>query len=817
MEICSMKKGICGCMLALIALRSWPAVSEASAAISTPSIDAADSVADKPANRVLPLRGEAMLKRLLQPMPAIYEIKIAPDGSKAAYFETELARFQTGMFPNSVSMTALRVVDLSSGRSKELPLDVAHERLSAFPKSSPVLQWSCQGREVATLSLASTSPSLIIWDISTGKAKGIPLDQIQLDSSAKETIDSWAWLPENNQLVLGITRPSAQHPSREHPTALPLEPKQVWFMSRAPAWRVTADEAERVLRPAPGELRIISVNLASGQPESIQIEDAVGSHAMRGAEEAVNFDQSSLVILPTGTGVCKKLPRYTLQRHEWEQGRSGGLPGTRGMPANGAGYASLWDLDLTRHTVRWRYTSSTRRITTLASTPDRQSVILAEGERFPTGEPFSWPAPGYMATLFYGHLRELKDSAVQSESLDPSYTDISTIALFAADRPQVLYQMMPTGPESRLVEWNMATNTRRRISPEDFSVTFLDVSSDGRRLVAVLENLNTPSELYTWNTSERRWRPLTDFSKKIGRLPLAKFTTLRWRSRDDRFDLDGLLLTPAAEVYPSQHPLIVMAHGGHWPPFTNVFGWAGTAFGDGSAIAPYVLVNEGYVVFQPNYRGTQGYSYDFAGLSSPDQWYEDIDSGVDAAVASGWADASKVGIVGHSAGSFPLAFALQHPERYKAAINNDGIGLLPQYNRLLNPLSPGYIDDLYRCDTVQEPPVDPFWMRVPLLFRLADLKQYLTVDQSSPLGDSDREIMPLQIKVLQYALGKNRVPFDVLADQDRHTIDNKDNLLEYQSRMVQWFDYFVRGKGENPIPAMDSPLGFKQLSTGPAP
>jgi hypothetical protein len=72
---------------------------------------------------------------------------------------------------------------------------------------------------------------------------------------------------------------------------------------------------------------------------------------------------------------------------------------------------------------------------------------------------------------------------------------------------------------------------------------------------------------------------------------------------------------------------------------------------------------------------------------------------------------------------------------------------------------------------------------------------------------------------LIYALRKNRVPFDVVIDHDAHTNISPIYMREWQSRLLQWFDYFLLHKGENPIPAMKSPVDYtlelKKLESNP--
>src|SRR3546814_3199440 len=50
---------------------------------------------------------------------------------------------------------------------------------------------------------------------------------------------------------------------------------------------------------------------------------------------------------------------------------------------------------------------------------------------------------------------------------------------------------------------------------------------------------------------------------------------------------------------------------------------------------------------------------------------------------------------------------------------------------------------------------------------------------------------------LIHALRRDGVPIEVVIDQDEHQVENPKYMLEWQSRLLQWFDFFIQGKGPN--------------------
>jgi len=84
----------------------------------------------------------------------------------------------------------------------------------------------------------------------------------------------------------------------------------------------------------------------------------------------------------------------------------------------------------------------------------------------------------------------------------------------------------------------------------------------------------------------------------------------------------------------------------------------------------------GYVVIQPQYRGSTGYGAEFLAAIYQhfgDRAFRDVDSATDYAIAQGWADPNRLAIFGWSAGGFMTSWTVTQTSRYKAAIEGAGI------------------------------------------------------------------------------------------------------------------------------------------------
>jgi dipeptidyl aminopeptidase/acylaminoacyl peptidase len=89
-----------------------------------------------------------------------------------------------------------------------------------------------------------------------------------------------------------------------------------------------------------------------------------------------------------------------------------------------------------------------------------------------------------------------------------------------------------------------------------------------------------------------------------------------------------------------------------------------------------MIAGRGYVVMQPEYRGSTGYGsahlqaiYQHFG----DTAYRDVDAATTEAIARGWANPKRLAIFGWSAGGFMTSWTVTQTSRYRAAIEGAGI------------------------------------------------------------------------------------------------------------------------------------------------
>jgi dipeptidyl aminopeptidase/acylaminoacyl peptidase len=184
--------------------------------------------------------------------------------------------------------------------------------------------------------------------------------------------------------------------------------------------------------------------------------------------------------------------------------------------------------------------------------------------------------------------------------------------------------------------------------------------SAGGRFAATYESADEAPEVVLWENGERR--TLTSLHAELApKLATLDWRTYRWPSFDG-LEIEGLLALPR-EAANGPLPLVVIVHGGP----TACWNWS---FAPGRGFV-HLLAGEGYGVLLPNPRGSVGRGPEFAEANLGDMGggdLKDILSGVDALVADGIVDDSRVAIMGGSYGGFMSSWAVTQTDRFAAAV-----------------------------------------------------------------------------------------------------------------------------------------------------
>ncbi|HLW37282.1 MAG TPA: S9 family peptidase [Candidatus Eremiobacteraceae bacterium] len=211
----------------------------------------------------------------------------------------------------------------------------------------------------------------------------------------------------------------------------------------------------------------------------------------------------------------------------------------------------------------------------------------------------------------------------------------------------------------------------RKIDVGDLNVSAASVSRSGA-IAFVASGPQSPSELFYLSSPTARLRKLTNLNGYFSTIQLGRVESIRWPGPDG-FQEDGVLTYPPAFVKGRRYPLVLQLHG--WPAYASQ-----TAFDtDYPGLTQYFAAH-GYVVFEPNYRGSDnlGNRFQFALFGdTADGPARDIMAGVAAVEKRGFTDPRRLAVSGWSYGGFLTAWLISHSDAWKAAVVGAGPTDLP--------------------------------------------------------------------------------------------------------------------------------------------
>ena len=189
------------------------------------------------------------------------------------------------------------------------------------------------------------------------------------------------------------------------------------------------------------------------------------------------------------------------------------------------------------------------------------------------------------------------------------------------------------------------------------------------KIAFVYSALDKPAEVYIADSLAKLSdaKAITSFNRNLGERDLPQGKPYRWTA-DDGTSIEGMLMYPPGKFEAKNLPMFVFIHGGPNDADGNHFEadwyqWDRLA------------ATQGWLVFEPNYRGSTGYGDKFLTEIVPEivtRPGKDILEGVDALVKAGIADAAHLAIGGYSYGGYMTNWLITQSTQWKAAVTGAG-------------------------------------------------------------------------------------------------------------------------------------------------
>ena len=304
-------------------------------------------------------------------------------------------------------------------------------------------------------------------------------------------------------------------------------------------------------------------------------------------------------------------------------------------------------------------------------------------------------------------------------------------------------------------------------------------SPDSRRLLVFQSGATSPgAPVIVDLASGRVDAPIQLAMASLEPATLPRSAVVTYRSFDGTL-VSAILTVPFNLKRDGSNPAVVMPHGGPTGQATDYFNKTATA-----------LASRGYMVIQPNPRGSTGYGHAFQVANFQDLGGGDLKDELAAKAfmaATGYVDAKRVGITGGSYGGFMTLMAIgRAPDAFAAAVQQYGIinwrtmwahedaGLQAYQRALLG--DPAAYPKVYDASS-------------PLTYIKAVKAPLLSLQ-----GENDIRVPREQAQQVTDAIkADGGVAEVVFYPAEGHGFAKRENQVDALRRTVDWFDRYLKG------------------------
>ena len=307
-------------------------------------------------------------------------------------------------------------------------------------------------------------------------------------------------------------------------------------------------------------------------------------------------------------------------------------------------------------------------------------------------------------------------------------------------------------------------------------VRSFEVGAEGIAIIAT--SPQSPPEIYRLADAE----PLSDHNRELREeIEWATVGGFDAVSKDGRM-IGSMLLKPPGWRAGRAYPTIAYVHGG--PVGQDGFDFDATS---------QMLAAQGYLVVNPNYRGSSGRGKQFSRAIYAD-WgnfeIQDIHAVMDRLVADGLADPDRLGIGGWSYGGMNTNYAIATDTRFSAAVSGASI----------SNMITGYGTDQYIRDYENElglpwEGIDSY-LKVSYPFFHADRIKTPTLFMC---GEKDFNVPLINSEQMYQALSSLGVPTKlVIYPGQFHGLSKPSYIQDRLERMIGWFGEYLSENLETP-------------------
>ncbi len=344
-----------------------------------------------------------------------------------------------------------------------------------------------------------------------------------------------------------------------------------------------------------------------------------------------------------------------------------------------------------------------------------------------------------------------------------------------------IYFTANMGVTTQLFSLNPASGVWRQLTDAAGVISGLHYVPALGRLVCTRSDPYQPHDVYLAELPGLGFQRLTRQNPLVDSLALARYQVLKLPSYDGS-TAEGILITPPDYDPGRSYPLILQIHGGPETSYQLVFSTSWATY-------PHVLAGKGYVLLQPNYRGSTGYGDDWMRAIIGHYFERDVDdllSGVDYLVERGIVHPESLAVHGWSAGGHLTNWLITHTQRFRCASSGAGCA---NWFSFYAQTDMQYIREIWHASSPYE--ALDFWLsKSPVRYAAAARTPTLLF-----WGENDRRVPFPQGQEMYQALRYFGCPVEmVVFPRAGHGPGELRHQLYKVKKEFAWFEHHLRGK-----------------------
>lgn len=218
----------------------------------------------------------------------------------------------------------------------------------------------------------------------------------------------------------------------------------------------------------------------------------------------------------------------------------------------------------------------------------------------------------------------------------------------------------------QIYRYNLGENTIDKLT--EGMHDFKSVSQAGDHLIAALNSMSMPTELYNVDLKDGKAKQITFINDDLmDQLTMGKVEE-RWMKTKDGKDMLTIVIYPPHFDPGKKYPALLYCKGGPQGPLSQNFHYRWNY---------QIMAANGYIIVAPNRRGVSGFGQAWQEEISGDYHGKSMDDylvAIDEMAKEPFIDENRLGAVGASAGGYAVYYlAGIHNGRFKAFIAHDGV------------------------------------------------------------------------------------------------------------------------------------------------